>query len=173
MPYALTVCGVGDVTANRTTERHKTEDNAMTWTMTDGAMDFHPWRELQDFQREFDRLALGLGRPASRYPALNVWSDRDRAVVQAELPGFDPDAIHLTVNGNLLTLEGERKETPRGGDVEFHRRELGAGPFSRTVLLPFEVEEAQSKAQYRNGVLSIALPRKEATKPQAIKVVGE
>ena len=145
----------------------------MTWPMTSVVTGWDPLRELQAFQGEMDRMMSGFSRPSARFPGLNVWNDQERTVVQAEVPGFDPNDIRLTVNGDLLTLEGERKPEPEGEGVEFHRRERETGAFSRSVRLPYEVEETQVKAACRNGVLNVTLPRKESTKPRSIAVVAE
>jgi HSP20 family protein len=107
----------------------------------------------------------------SRFPALNVWGNSDQVIVTAELPGLEIEDLELNVVNNQLTIKGERKnDKPAGDDVVCHRCERDAGSFVRTIRLPFAVENEKVSAQYVNGVLTVTLPRHEATKPKRIKI---
>jgi HSP20 family protein len=134
-----------------------------------------PWREMQRLQREMNRLLSGTSRwpglsVASSYPAMNVWTDQDGAVVTAELPGINPEDIDISVQNDTLTLRGNRApdEVQEGGT--YHRRERGSGSFTRSFQLPFQVQSDQVEATYAKGVLSITLPRAEADKPKTIAI---
>ena len=109
-------------------------------------------------------------RRAGTYPALNVWTNEDGLVLTAELPGFSPDDIDISVVGDSLTLSGERKadDVPEG--TRYHRRERGYGKFSRTLQLPYTVEADGVEALFNNGILHVQLPRAEADKPKKITV---
>ncbi len=132
-----------------------------------------PWNELRRLQQDMDRLFGQYRGEAETFPAVNVWSDRDNVVVTAELPGMDPKGIGLTVKGDLLTLHGERAADPESEGVVCHRSERWTGAFSRTLRLPFEVEQDKVRAQYRKGVLTITLPRSEASRPKQIRIHTE
>jgi HSP20 family protein len=126
-------------------------------------------------QRDMNRLLGGTSRwpgwsTAPSYPAMNVWTNQDGAVVTAELPGVDPDEIDISVQNDTLTLRGARApdEVPEGGT--YHRRERGSGSFTRSLQLPFPVEAEKVVASYEKGVLTIALPRVEADKPIKIAI---
>jgi HSP20 family protein len=109
-------------------------------------------------------------RVAPSYPAVNVWTNEDGAVISAELPGLTPEDIDISVVGKTLTLSGERKAEELGEGDRYHRRERGQGKFTRTVELPFTVEAEKVEALFDKGVLQISLPRAEADKPRKILV---
>ncbi|MBP7276047.1 MAG: Hsp20/alpha crystallin family protein [Kiritimatiellae bacterium] len=129
-----------------------------------------PWLDMRRLQRNMDRLLQSFSVPAAGYPPVNLWYDREGAMVQMEAPGMDPEKIKVSVEGQTLTVEGERALELHGEDLEYHRQERGSGAFARAVRLPFEAEAEGVKAEYRTGILTIRIPRKESTKPRAIPV---
>jgi HSP20 family protein len=110
------------------------------------------------------------GMELSRFPALNVWGNADSVVVTAELPGLKVEDLDLNVVNNQLTMKGERKGDQPAEDAMCHRRERQTGSFVRTVRLPFAVENDKVTANYENGVLTVVMPRQEATKPKRIEI---
>jgi HSP20 family protein len=143
-----------------------------------------PFREFEELRREIDRafeqagvgffprwrLAFLPGRAARLYPLVNVFDDGETVTVEALAPGVEPDTFDVTVVGSTLTIAGEKGGV---GDVppeRLHRSERAAGRFVRTVELPAEVDPAKVTAQYRNGLLLLALPRAEAVRPRRITV---
>lgn len=134
-----------------------------------------PWQEMEKLQREMNRLFTGVyGEPAMRppvsYPAIDVWTSENGAVVTAELPGADPADIDISVVGDTLTLNGSRKPDALQEGEKYHRRERGFGNFVRTFQLPFQVEADKVEAMFDRGVLHISLPRAEADKPRKIAI---
>ena len=131
-----------------------------------------PFGELRSLQREMNRLFDGYdgGATVSRFPALNVWGNSDRVVVMAELPGLDAKDLDISVVNNQLTIKGDRKSDKPAEDAVCHRCERDYGKFVRTVRLPFAVENGKVSAQYENGVLTVSMPRHEATKPKRIEI---
>ena len=131
-----------------------------------------PFDELRTLQREMNRLFDGYesGTAMSRFPALNVWGNGENVIVTAELPGLEVDDLDISVVNNQLTIKGERKAEKPAENAVCHRRERVSGTFVRTVRLPFAVENDHVTAKYENGVLSITLPRHEATKPKRIEI---
>jgi HSP20 family protein len=103
------------------------------------------------------------------FPALNLWEDEQNFYAEAELPGFKTGDVDVSVAGNTLTLQGERKAAEQEG-LTYHRRERAFGTFSRVVELPFPVEAEKVKAALKDGVLTITLPKAEAAKPRKIEV---
>ena len=132
-----------------------------------------PWDEMRRMRHDMDRLMnrawLGVDR-APCYPAMNVWTNEDGAVATAELPGFDPDDIQISVVGDTLTVSGNRKPEDVGEGAKYHRRERGCGRFTRSFQLPFQIEGDAVEATFERGVLHITLPRAEADKPKRISV---
>jgi HSP20 family protein len=134
-----------------------------------------PWQDMQRLHREVDRLfsdsfTMAGGRTAPSYPAINVWTNEDGAVVTAELPGVDAEDIDIAVVNDTLTLSGERKAEGLVEGDQFHRRERGYGKFNRSFQLPFKIEADNVDALFENGILHLSLPRAEADKPKKITV---
>jgi len=136
---------------------------------------WQPWAEMNRLSREMDRLfgrsGNGMGRPVSvgSFPALNVWEDDDNLYAEAELPGFNLDDLEIYVTGNQLTIKGERRAPEQNGGT-WHRQERGYGKFTRMIELPGDVDGDKVSAEFRNGVLSITLPKSEVAKPRRIEV---
>jgi len=130
---------------------------------------------MERLRREMNRVFANLSatsesRITPGYPAMNVWTNEDGAVVTAELPGIDPETLDIAVVKNTLTLSGEHKPLELEEGEVYHRRERGYGKFTRSFQLPFNVEGDIVEATYEKGVLNITLPRAEADKPRKITV---
>lgn len=132
-----------------------------------------PWNEVGQLQRAVNELLGDFAGATVDFPAVNVIANENECVVSADVPGIDPKDVNLTVSGNTLTLEGERKPEATQDNTIYHRRERDCGTFSRAIRLPYEVESTAVKANFSRGVLRIALPRKESTKPRRIDVLAE
>ncbi len=132
-----------------------------------------PFTDMRQLQREMNRLFERVEPAAASFPAVNIWSRGDELVVTAELPGVVPADMNITVEGDQLTLRGERKLQEPAKEVVCHRCERGSGTFLRVIQLPFEVESGQVKARFRQGVLSVTLPRAEASKPKQITIAQD
>jgi HSP20 family protein len=147
------------------------------------------WRDLGNFGWEdwdrstlhaFKRLQQEVNRlfednwPAggSGFPPVNVWSDNERAVITAEIPGVDPKELELSVLGSVLTIGGERCTDEPAEKERYLRRERAGGKFTRTVELPFPVNGEGVEASCVNGVLKVVLQRTEADKPRKISVAS-
>lgn len=136
-----------------------------------------PWREMERLRREMDAAFARayseprLQTPAS-YPAMNVWTNEGGAVITAELPGVEPEDIEISVVNDTLTLTGSRQPDELKEGERYHRRERGAGQFTRTFQLPFRIDEEQVQAEFNQGVLHISVPRAEADKPKKIAVTA-
>ncbi len=132
------------------------------------------WLELDRMQREVGRLFSGTSIPYSqRFPAINIWSKDDEALVTAEIPGVVPENIDISVEGDVLTLSGSRVPEELGEKESYHRQERPHGTFKRNVRLPFRVDGNKVKASYEKGVLNISLPRLEEDKPRKIVIKSE
>ena len=133
------------------------------------------WREMEELRRDMNRLFGDVPREsrwraAPEYPAMNVWTDENNAVLTAELPGVKPEDIDISVEDELLTLRGNRQREELEEGMTYHRRERRFGPFSRTFRLPFRVEADAVEATFQNGILGVVLPRAEADLPRKIAV---
>ena len=103
-------------------------------------------------------------------PALDVAEKTDAFLVKVELPGMKPEDIDISVQGNVLSVCGEKKESAEEKDKNYHYTERRFGSFRRDVTLPAGVEAGKIEAQFRDGVLSITLPKSEEEKPKKIQV---
>jgi HSP20 family protein len=130
-----------------------------------------PWEEMERMRHEMNRLfsTMSSRRTAPSFPAMNVWTNQEGAVITAELPGLNADDIDISVVGDTLTLSGVRQAEELEG-ARYHRRERGYGKFTRTFQLPFPVEADKVQASFDKGVLYVSLPRAEADKPRKITV---
>lgn len=130
-------------------------------------------------QRQVEQLLGGRGMPSSiraagrgAFPAINMGVSADAVEIYAFAPGVDPAKLEVSVDKGLLTIAGERAgELPEETDkVSVFAAERFNGSFKRVVSLPDDVDGGRVDASYRNGVLRIAIPKQEASKPRRIDV---
>ena len=103
-------------------------------------------------------------------PALDVHEDKDKFTVNLELPGLKREDIDVHLEDGSLIISGERKAETVGEDTEVHRQERYYGKFTRTLTLPVTIAADQVKAAFKDGVLSVTLPKAEEAKPKHIDV---
>jgi HSP20 family protein len=137
--------------------------------------------ELERFQEQMNRLFSNfLGERGPRqvgfgvFPPLNVSESDDNLYVRAELPGVKAEDIEISVEGETLTLRGERRLPEIATGVSFHRREREAGRFRRVISLNTKINPDAVDAHFKNGVLEVVLPKAMEAKPRqiAVKVTG-
>ena len=130
-----------------------------------------PFLELRRMQSEMNRLFSGFSVAASRdFPPINIWLGENKVVVTAELPGIKRDDVNLSLQDEVLTLEGSRPPQLREQDVKWHRRERAYGNFTRTIQLPYRVDPEKVQARYTDGVVEIELERIDADRPKKIQI---
>ena len=136
------------------------------------------FERLNDFGRHVDRVLVRWAHDAGQnmgltaYPPVNVWEESEVYHVEAELPGVLREYLNIQVTaGNVLTISGERKEESLEGC--WHRRERGAGKFSRALTFPVALDPDKVEAKLENGVLHLSLPKAEAARPRRITVKAE
>lgn len=103
-------------------------------------------------------------------PALDVYQDKDQVVVKAELPGLKKEEIEITLQDGELTLSGERKREEESNKEGTFRSERFFGRFQRSVALPVMVDSTKVTATYKDGILTVTLPKAEEAKPKQIQV---
>jgi len=143
-----------------------------------------PWlSEFTRLQRNMNSLfsTLNENSPSSEFflrrtrlfPPINVLKQENNYKILAEIPGVKADEIELSVQGDTLTIKGERKPEVPGNNVSYHRRERSHGAFQRSISLPEKVDSDNIDANYKNGVLTIILPLEKASGPRKISVTTE
>jgi len=135
-------------------------------------------RDVAALQEGLSRMLEGVYRRPQEdlnrgawVPVVDVYTnDQHELVLKAELPDMKEEEIEVTVEGNTLTLSGEKKLDTEITEEQFHRIERSYGAFARTFALPPTVDPAKVSAQYKAGVLTVRLPLREEAKPNKIKV---
>ena len=133
-----------------------------------------PFGNLLEFQEALDALRasswLGSGPSGSgSYPPVNVFRNGDDFVLVAELPGVDKTGLEIQVKDNTVRIAGA-KAVGYPEKAALHRRDRLAGSFDRAITLPVQIDAEKAKAEYRNGLLALYLPRAERDKPRSVKV---
>lgn len=106
-------------------------------------------------------------------PPVDVFETKDSLVLKADLPQVNKEDVDISVDGNLLTIRGERKREKEINEKDYYRMERSYGTFSRSFTLPGTVNAEKIEASFEGGVLSVTLPKKEESKPKQIKVKVE
>ena len=139
-------------------------------------MKYNPLSETEDFPtglRVFqDSLSRLLSEPTSRpwSPPVDIYETENELVLKADVPEVDPKHVAIQMENGTLTLKGERRFEEQKNGRGFHRIERGYGSFVRAFSLPDTVDPDKVKADYRNGVLTVTLPKKEVAKPRTVNV---
>ena len=103
-------------------------------------------------------------------PAVDIIENDRGIVIKAELAGIDPKDVVVTIDNNVLTLKGERHVEKDAKKESFHRMERAYGVFARSFALPEHVDAGKVTAEFKDGLLTVTLPRTEAAKPRAIEI---
>jgi HSP20 family protein len=139
---------------------------------------WEPFREFSPMQDRLNRLfreSYNPERPeealtTSIAPPVDIYEDEHNITLKVEVPGIDEKDIDVRIEGNTLTVHGERKLEKEEKEENFRRVERHYGSFTRSFTLPGSVDPGQVSADYDKGVLKIKLPKKAEAKPQQIKV---
>src|SRR5215472_14294803 len=131
---------------------------------------YDPLAGLRQFEDAFTRLFTEpqSNRPWS--PSVDIYETENELVLKADLPDVGQDKIDVRVENQTLTIAGERKFEKHDNVKGFHRIERNYGSFVRSFAVPNTFDTDQISANFKNGVLSVTLPKKEAAKPRQIKV---
>ena len=142
---------------------------------------WEPFREMEDFQ---NRLSTLFGHPLRRtnghgreditladwMPLADITEDDKEYLIKAELPEMKKEDVKVTVENGVLTISGERKFEQEEKKRKFHRVERGYGTFVRSFTLPDDADSNKVKAEFKNGLLTVHLPKSEKAKPKQIEV---
>ena len=144
-----------------------------------------PWQPMKEletleqrmsdlFERFQDRF-FGGARERSAWgeswaPAIESHVEKGELVVKVDLPGIDPKEVSISVTGNQLCIEGERKQEEKKEEKDYFYQEVSYGKFTRTVPLPEGVDTEKIKANYKNGVLGISMPAPKQLESKKIQI---
>lgn len=140
---------------------------------------WEPFREMEEFQ---NRLSTLLGRPLRRTngreeitlpewtPLADITEDDKEYLIKAELPEMKREDVKVTVENRVLTITGERKVEQEEKKKKYHRVERGYGTFMRSFTLPDDADFNKVNAEFKNGLLTVHVPKSEQAKPKQIEV---
>jgi HSP20 family protein len=139
---------------------------------------YEPWNTLHQLHREIDQIfgdgveapAANGERAADWAPAVDVHEEPQQFVLRADLPGVATQDINVTAEKGVLTIRGERRAEPREERKGFARIERAHGSFLRRFTLPENVRTDDIRAQHRNGVLEVILPKVRAPEPRRVSI---
>lgn len=150
------------------------------------------WRTGRNpLHREFDRLRKDMDglfstystgrrpwmqspwRETRLFPLLNVRETNDSFVVSSEIPGMKTEDLEIRIEGETLSLKGERKPDEVDDEAGFHRRERATGAFQRSITLPGKVDNDKVAAVYKNGVLTVTLSKEKKAAPRQIEISSD
>ncbi len=136
-----------------------------------------PFRGIESLQDEMNRLFDDFFSPDERIlgemeftPSVDISENKDAVVVKADLPGMEEKDIDVSIAGDVLTIKGERQEESEDKDENFYRRERVYGSFSRQIALPKHIKRDAVKAKFKNGVLTVTLPKSDDYKEKEVKI---
>jgi len=136
-----------------------------------------PFRGLDELQHEMNRLFDTSLRRTGRgdyegafWPSVDVAEEKDGFLVRMDLPGLTKDDVSVTLQDHFLTIKGEKKHETESKETNYYYRERVHGQFARTIELPTTVDAKKIDAHFKDGVLSVRLPKTEEAKPKQIDV---
>ncbi len=151
----------------------------MTLTRWQGKKVWDPFGDLMDLHNEISRVldfpmqARGEGATTNAgmmFPPVDVVMEKDNVLVRAEVPGMTKDNLDISLNGDILTIKGEKHQEKESKEKNIYRSERVYGSFQRSFVLPSAVNAEKISAAYNNGVLEITLPKKEEEKGKQIQI---
>ncbi len=131
---------------------------------------YEPWGLLNRLRRELDETFESVGQDATWSPAVDIHEEAKQFVVHADLPGVKPADIEITADKGVLSLRGARNFEQKTDDGHYSRIERVTGKFVRTFSLPDNVQTDAIKAQFKDGVLELTIPKIAKPEPRRIEV---
>lgn len=137
---------------------------------------WYPFHELARVQEEMNRalgeegLLFRAGESVGWTPACDIYEDGEEIVVHAELAGVEPKDVEIRFENGVLTLKGERVLEKEDKRENYHRLEMSYGTFTRAFSLPATIDSEKIRAESKQGVLHVHLPKKPEAKPKSIQV---
>jgi len=136
-------------------------------------VNMNPTSESRAIEDIFDRLFGSPARPTTTpsgtFP-LDIYEREGKLMLKASVPGIDPKDLEIQIENNVLTIRGETRHEEDSKDDKVYRREVSYGSFSRSVRLPENLNLDAVEAEFKNGLVTISLPRIPEEKPKTVKV---
>lgn len=135
-----------------------------------------PFFDIVNVRDTMDRMLDNyFGRSAISFEGygvfdLDMYQNENEVVIEASIPGVDPDDINISIAGEVLTIKGEVKQEKESKSADYHVQERKYGSFSRSITLPTQIVAEKANAEFKNGILKLTLPKAEEVKPKTITV---
>ncbi|MDD5342203.1 MAG: Hsp20/alpha crystallin family protein [Patescibacteria group bacterium] len=124
-----------------------------------------PWDDMDRWLSEFGPFQKG-----AFVPAIDVYQTKDSVVVETPLAGFKTEDVNISIENDVLTVEGGSEKKSEVDEKDYYRKEIRSGSFHRSVVLPTAVKGDRAQAVFENGVLKITIPKEERVKPKTVKI---
>lgn len=135
---------------------------------------WNPYNEglnFDDMDKMFNEMLPAVkGSQFGFTPAVDMYEEKDNIIVETQLAGIDPDKINVSIENDVLCLEGEAEKKSEVDDKNYYRKEIRRGNFYRSIPLPTKVEGDKASAVNEDGVLKISIPKTTKVKPKSIKI---
>jgi len=127
-------------------------------------MSLIPWSPFLD---TFDNLENSF---SNFIPAIDIYEKKDSVIVEATLAGIKPEEVDINIKDDVLVIEGKREISSEVDEKNYYRKEVRSGSFHRTIALPISVKAKKAGADFKNGLLTITLPKEGKVKSNNIKI---
>jgi HSP20 family protein len=127
------------------------------------------WEPFEEMDKMFNDLVPLFGQ-GSFAPAVDVYQTDKNVVVETALVGVDPNDVEISIDNDILFIRGENKKESEVDEKDYYRKEIRQGSFQRSVVLPSHVDSEKAKAEARDGMLTITIPKVESKKVKPIKI---
>lgn len=139
---------------------------------------YNPWQEMNSLQHQLNRMLDDVLTPASvaefgnfsKVPAAELTETKENLVLRLELPGMQPADLNIEATAKSVSISGERKSEVKSEDEGKTRSEFRYGSFQRVIPLPTRIQNTEIKAEYKDGILHLTLPKAESEKNKVVKV---
>ncbi|MEK7496613.1 MAG: Hsp20/alpha crystallin family protein [Patescibacteria group bacterium] len=128
------------------------------------------WPSLQNLDNWFDESGVNSFNLSNFVPALDIYQTSDEVIVETPLPGIDPAKVNISIENDVLTIEGHSEQKTEVDEKNYYRKEIRAGSFHRSAALPTAVNGDKAQATYEKGILKVIIPKEERAKPKTVKI---
>lgn len=133
------------------------------------------WSPFMEPFGDLDKVFADLrkGSAAGFAPSIDMYEKGNNVIVEAELPGIDPEKVDISVEDDVLTIQGKTEKKSEVEEKNYYRKEMHAGSFYRSILLPAHVQGDKAEADFEEGVLKITIPKEKAKAAKKVKVTAK
>jgi HSP20 family protein len=129
-----------------------------------------PFKEIERFFDDPDFFGVVPAFRRNMLPPMDVYQTEKDLIIELQVPKINKDKVEISVEDGILKIEGKDEETVVQDEKEYYRKEIRSGSFLRMISLPVAVKEQEAEAKYEDGILKIAIPKVEASKPKKVEV---